>query len=249
MAIWAASPAQWSQATLWADRLSLPLVAEPSGARLLLVVTDTRLELRSVDPEEGGAIYVDFVGGKGGFRRAHGGGLRQPLARAVGLRGNRPLRILDATPGLGQDALVLAALGGVVQMVERSPVVAALLADGLRRLAEGMGQTDALALTLVQADARRVLEGWSGQEGGPDVVYLDPMYPHRDGSALSKKEMRRLRVLVGDDGDAAELLAVALTVARQRVVVKRPRLAPVLGGQPTMAIGSKNTRFDVYLIR
>ncbi len=254
VAVLVESPEQWSQAARWAAQLSLPLttVADPSLARLFLAVTPLRLELRSSDPAEGGAVYVDFVAGKGGFRRQHGGGLRQPLARAVGLRGQRSLTILDATPGLGQDALVLAALGATVQMVERSPVVAALLADGLRRLAEQSDPTGdpPLRLTVVQADARQIWGGDSlrGLRDGPEVVYLDPMYPHREGSALSRKEMRRLRLLVGDDSDAADLLTVALGVARQRVVVKRPRLAPLLGDRsPTMAIYSKNTRFDVYL--
>ncbi|MEO5339677.1 MAG: class I SAM-dependent methyltransferase [Magnetococcus sp. MYC-9] len=254
VAVLAESDAQWSQATALAARLSLPwsTARERPSAELLLTVTSSRLELRSRDPVEGGAIYCEFVTGKAGFRRHHEGGLQQPLARAVGLRGNRPLTILDATPGLGQDAFVLASLGAEVRMVERAPVVAALLADGLRRLADHLRQRGdvPLPLSLTQGDARLVLADLSlTQDERPAVVYLDPMYPHRDGSALSRKEMRRLRRLVGEDGDAAELLAVALTVARQRVVVKRPRLAATLDGRPpSMAIHSKNTRFDVYLV-
>ncbi|MEO5362534.1 MAG: class I SAM-dependent methyltransferase [Magnetococcus sp. DMHC-8] len=253
VAVWSAASGRIAQAAALATRLALPLATTARGnnAPLWLVVTDDRLELRSNDPADGGPVYVDFVAGRGGFRRQHGGGMRQSLARAVGLRGRQPLTILDATPGLGQDAFVLAALGATVQMVERVPVVAALLEDGLQRLQAHTGQTGGrpVALTLLVADARQVLadlaaRGWRER---PEVVYLDPMYPHRDGSALSRKEIRRLRLLVGDDGDAAELLAVALAVARQRVVVKRSRLAPLLGGQaPTMAIYSKNTRFDVY---
>ena len=37
----------------------------------------------------------------------------------------------------------------------------------------------------------------------PDVVYLDPMYPHKTKSALVKKEMRVFQSLVGADEDAA----------------------------------------------
>jgi len=83
----------------------------------------------------------------------------------------------------------------------------------------------------------------------PEVVFLDPMYPHRQKSALVKKEMRLLRQLVGDDEDASDLLVTALARARRRVVVKRPRLAPTLTGPaPGFQIIAPNTRFDVYPI-
>ena len=43
----------------------------------------------------------------------------------------------------------------------------------------------------------------------PDVVYLDPMFPHREKSALVKKEMRVFQELVGADNDADDLLDFA----------------------------------------
>ena len=68
-------------------------------------------------------------------------------------------------------------------------------------------------------------------------------------TSLVKKEMRVLRVVAGDDTDAAELLDIALHCSRKRVVVKRPRLAPILGDAvPSHAITGKTSRFDVYLI-
>ena len=82
----------------------------------------------------------------------------------------------------------------------------------------------------------------------PDVVYLDPMYPHRTKSALPKKEMRLFRLLVGPDDDAARLVAAARAVALRRVVVKRPAGAPFLGDvRPDGRLESKNTRYDLYL--
>ena len=47
------------------------------------------------------------------------------------------------------------------------------------------------------------------------------MYPHRQKSALVKKEMRVFQSLVGADEDADLLLAPALALATV-VVVKRP---------------------------
>ena len=85
----------------------------------------------------------------------------------------------------------------------------------------------------------------------PDVVYLDPMYPHPENkkkSALVKKEMRVFQSLVGADNDADALLAPALIMAKKRVVVKRPDYAEWLDNQkPSMAIETKKNRFDVYV--
>ena len=81
-----------------------------------------------------------------------------------------------------------------------------------------------------------------------DVVYLDPMYPHRDKSALVKKEMRVFQSLVGADLDADGLLAPALALATKRVVVKRPDYAEDLDGvKPNTVIETKKNRFDVYV--
>jgi 16S rRNA (guanine1516-N2)-methyltransferase len=103
-------------------------------------------------------------------------------------------------------------------------------------------------MQIIHADSRDYL-GRLATGHRPDVIYLDPMYPHRDKSALAKKEMRYARALVGDDADARELLAVALTAARRRVAVKRPRGAPVLPGpKPVAEIASANTRYDIYTL-
>ena len=74
------------------------------------------------------------------------------------------------------------------------------------------------------------------------------MYPHRRNSALNSKEMRIIRAVVGDDEDGFALLAAALAAASRRVVVKRPKGAPLLGDQvPSHQVLLKNSRFDVYL--
>jgi 16S rRNA (guanine1516-N2)-methyltransferase len=82
----------------------------------------------------------------------------------------------------------------------------------------------------------------------PDVIYLDPMYPHREKSAAVKKEMRVFQSLVGEDLDADDLLAPAIALAKYRVVVKRPSYAPPLAGKtPSTSINMKKNRFDVYV--
>ncbi|RDH89267.1 MAG: 16S rRNA methyltransferase [endosymbiont of Seepiophila jonesi] len=231
------------------DLLELPVTSlDGSVTDVQLVKTPQRLELHQASG--GGVLYIDFVSGKSAHRRQFGGGRGQPLARAVGLKKGLNPTVLDATAGLGLDAFVLATLGCKVQLVERSPAIAALLQDGLdRALEDAAARQIAARMELFSADAIIFMRGLK-EAYRPEVVYLDPMYPHRKKSALVKKEMRVFRSLVGDDPDAAELLRTARECAIARVVVKRPAKADFLGeAEPTMSIKSPNTRYDVYIKR
>lgn len=122
-----------------ADPGALSLLAQRWGlvsdeaAPLALVLTSDRLELRKRDEPKLGAVYVDFVTGTMAHRRRFGGGRGEAVAKAVGIKGDYLPDVVDATAGLGRDAFVLAAVGCRVRMLERHPVVAALLDDGLRR--------------------------------------------------------------------------------------------------------------------
>lgn len=168
------------------------------------------------------------------------------IAKAVGVQpGIRP-RILDATAGLGRDAFVLASLGCEMTLIERQPLVAALLEDGLQRAALSLEVAPIAArMRLLGGNAIALMQEWQGE--APQVIYLDPMFPHRDKSALVKKEMRLFRPLVGDDLDAPALLAAALELASHRVVVKRPRKAPAIAGsRPSYVLEGKSSRYDIY---
>ncbi len=218
-------------------------------AQFQLQLTSEQLELINREEPKTGAVFVDFVGGAVGHRRRFGGGRGQPIAKAVGLKGGANPEVVDATGGLGRDAFVIASLGCKVTLVERSPIVAALLEDGLNRAKqdEEVGPWIDERLRLVHADAIEWMNALK-EEAFPEVVYLDPMFPHRTKSALVKKEMRLLQQLLGVDPDADSLLPAALRIARKRVVVKRPDDAPYLGErEPTMSITSKKHRFDVYV--
>ena len=74
------------------------------------------------------------------------------------------------------------------------------------------------------------------------------MYPHKQKSALVKKEMRIFQHLVGADLDADELLTPVLQLSRKRVVVKRPDYAEFLA-QKVLHVSreTKNHRFDIYM--
>jgi 16S rRNA (guanine1516-N2)-methyltransferase len=217
-----------------------------------LKFTDTHLELRENSTEKNNRhrpLFVDFISGRNRYRRLHDSNIHQPLARAVGIKpGFRP-HVLDGTAGFGRDGFTLACLGCKVTMVERSPVLGALLQDGLIR---GMQEDEARKIireqiTLKIGDTKEIAKTLFPP---PYSIYLDPMYPNQQKSALNKREMRILRILVGDDQDGAQLLQRSLDFAANRVVVKRPKGAPFLSAHaPTFQIPMKNSRFDVYLTK
>ncbi len=223
--------------------LSVGLPTVPAG-RLLLTVSAGRLELRTSGRRSPGGVTADFLGDLLREVSGAGAGRRRALARAAGLApGERPA-VLDATAGLGRDAFRLASLGCRVTAVERSPIVAALLADGLRRAAADSRAAATVArMTLVAGDARDVLR----RPPAPDVVLVDPMYPPARKSAAPAKELLLLRELLGADVDAGELLAVARGVARRVVVKRRAHDPPLDGRRPDLSWPGRSTRFDVYM--
>ena len=249
LAVSQTDPALADKARTLAAQLGLPLYnpAENTPA-LLLILTPERLELRQTAKGAEGPLFVDFLGGAVDYRRRQTTSRKEAIARAVGLKGGARPMVLDLTAGLGRDSFILASLGCTVQMVERSPVVAALLADGIERARLEPALAEIMArIRLMVGESLEILRTW--QDEHPEVICIDPMYPHRSKSALVKKEMRLIRLLVGDDQDSDALLAAALGVATRRVVVKRSRLAPALRGpEVNFTVSGKNSRFDVYLV-
>ncbi|NVK22268.1 MAG: class I SAM-dependent methyltransferase [Kangiellaceae bacterium] len=195
-------------------------------------------------------MYVDLVAGQVAYRRQHGGGRKQHIAKACGLKSNWQPKILDATGGLGRDAAELRNLGCQLRIIERSPYVASLLQDAIHRAASdttSISQLFTQGFELYHGQSIDLIEQIARTEQ-PDIIYLDPMFPPRNKSASVKKEMRLVKLLVGEDPDANNLLPIAIENAAKRVVVKRPSYAPYLNEQkPSMSIESKGNRFDVYV--
>jgi 16S rRNA (guanine1516-N2)-methyltransferase len=240
----ALAPQFAEQAGAWASRLELPLRADE--AEFALQLGESGLQLQLLGPQAPGPVRVDFVEGGAAHRRQFGGGSGQMIAKAVGIQpGIRP-SVLDATAGLGRDAFVLATLGCDLVLFERQPLIAALLEDGLRRGCEDADVRSIVErMRLRHGNAIELMAQWQGDP--PQVIYLDPMFPHREKSALVKKEMRLFRPFVGDDLDAGVLLERALALASHRVVVKRPRKAPAIDGpKPGYSLEGKSSRYDIY---
>ena len=239
-----------ARAALLRARFGLVRLASAPGTGFYVELGAAGLELRQAGSGAPGPIRVDLAAGPLAHRLRFGGGRGQPLARAVGMRPGFSPQVWDATAGLGRDAAVLASLGSRVLMWERSPVLAALLDDGLWRAArdDRSRQWVGARLQLRFADAIEAMTGVAAADR-PEVVYLDPMYPAANNSALAKKEMRTLQQLLDGDQDSPRLLRAALETATRRVVVKRPKWAGWLADvEPSTRILSPNTRYDVYLI-
>lgn len=234
-----------------AERLGLPWRLYPE-ADLALMQRDGELVLAGDEQRYGKPLKVDFVSGKAAHRRRFGGGRGQLVAKACGLGKAQSPCVVDATAGLGRDAFVLASLGAEVLMIERIPAIFALLEDGLARAHRDPHTAPIAArMRLAHADARCELAQVVATYGfPPQVIHLDPMFPHRDKSALVKKEMRVFRDLAGDDADAPQLLEMALEMVTHRVAVKRPRRAPpIVGSAPQHVIEGKTSRYDLYVKR
>ena len=228
------------QAKSLSTKMQLPIIQNPlhNPPDILLLYSRSGLELHYHKTIQG-KLHIDFQAASLLYRKRHGGGIKQALARAVGIKANTRPTILDATAGLGIDSHLLASFGCKVRMIERSPFLAALLEDALTRIqASNPHLLYGEAVTLIAAPENIV-----------DTIYLDPMYPHRNKSALNKQEMRIIRELVGDDEDVDKVFRAALEHAQKRVVVKRPKGAPqICDKQPSHVIKMKNSRFDVYMI-
>jgi len=236
-----------------AANLKLPLVSRleelPVDAGFCLTLEEDVLCLTNLAADEKVVINVNFSSGSSIHRRLQGGGKNQALGKAIGLNKVPDPYVLDAAAGLGKDAFVMVSLGCTVKMVERSPIVGALLQDGLIRGSEDADIAPLVNnMSLVVADSVEYMQSKSLLQDPPDIVYLDPMYPERKKSAKVKKEMQTLQHLLGHGDDFQLLLDAALACATKRVVVKRPKGAgPLSARAPTHTIESKKTRFDIYM--
>jgi 16S rRNA (guanine1516-N2)-methyltransferase len=176
------------------------------------------------------------------------------LAKAIGAKSmGESTWIVDATAGLGQDAFMLAYMGYKVTLIERSSIVATLLSHAISKVRpDSWAFSTVHRMHLLHRDAKQWLTEQSEMLKStqkPAVVYLDPMFPHRDKKSLSQKSMQILQQLLGQDLDAETLLPLAKSVATERVVVKRHRASPHLCNEiPQIIFEGKSHRFDVYLI-
>lgn len=225
-----AAVASWLDADLWpgppwpTDRLGLVLTRR--GARLHA-------------PGSHSVMGVYWNPGMTAMRLRHME--TDPLVRALSITSGDT--ILDATLGLGHDAMVMASAGAIVEGLEAVPALLYYTLDGLwshRR------------------DLARRISGRCADHGAfladaPDraygAVYLDPLFP-----AHQRRESPQWSPLrVAGRAGAVDMSALreAFRVARERVVMKLPPGAspPPISSELTRGpevVASQRVRFAVW---
>ena len=149
---------------------------------------------------------------------------------------------IDATAGLGEDSLILAAAGFYVKMYEQNPVIYELLCDAKRRAEEDSFLVNIVSrMEIFNADS---VEAMKNAES-PDVILLDPMFPERQKSALVKNKLQVIQSLEMPCANEVDMLYAATMAKPKRIVIKRPPKGEFLASvKPDYSILGKAVRFD-----
>ncbi len=172
---------------------------------------------------------------------------RELIVRAAKIKNEgRELTAVDATAGMGEDSLLLAAAGFNVILYEYDPIIAALLEDTLKR-ASTEKYLDKITAR-IKLKKEYSISAINNIEFVPDVVFLDPMFPERSKSGLIKKKFQLLQQLESPCSDEKELLEAAIKAGPKKIVIKRPAKGAYLAGRkPDYSLEGKAIRYDVFV--
>lgn len=162
------------------------------------------------------------------------------LAKAIGIKKNLGLNVLDLTAGLGRDAFHLACLGAKVIALEKEAMIFKAISS--------QPLPEYINLKFLNEEATSYLRELS-EKNLPDVIYFDPMFPEKKKTALPSKESRLLQKLapLNSTEELVEILNLSLKKSKKRVVVKRPHYAGSVIESPHHVIEGKSVRYDVYM--
>ena len=220
----------------YVERDGQPLQKLLAGFKAMLVFEQTQLRL--VDH----ASSIHFHPGMAYQRiKRLSQGLADPLVEAGRLQPGQ--RILDATLGFGQDALVAATvvgLTGSVTGLEASPILSAFADEGLPTcvLPPGTDLEVAKVLTVHHAEATAWL---ATHQERFDVALIDPMFLHPKRAHPSFSTLRRhaLHAPLTDALIAAVLRCATTAVAK----IDHPASLTALSTQPNSV---RQTRSAVW---
>ena len=191
-------------------------------------------------------LVIDFEQVAVRQRLLRGGRQKEAVARAVMAGLPDGALVFDATAGLGRESMILAHAGANVWSFERQLPIWCILHDGLLRA----GRSRFYPFPVPRLHPLGTIKDYRGAER-PEVIYYDPMFPERAGSAQVKKDMHIFQEVIGADCDNEDFLRAALTLATRRVVVKRPDYAPPLsypGIELSYSVDGGQCRFDCYQV-
>lgn len=155
-------------------------------------------------------------------------------------------KAIDATAGMGEDSLLLAACGYEVTLYEQNPVIAALLRDALRRARKHPVLAQIVErMHLVEGNS---IDQMPKQLESPDLIYLDPMFPARQKSGLINKKLQLIQKLERPCVDEKMLFHAAMQTHPKKIVVKRPLKGACLAeAEPNYTVKGKAIRYDCYV--
>ncbi len=180
------------------------------------------------------------------LHRITDGRLSHEMLVRVAKTGEEKPRAIDATAGMGEDSLLLAACGYDVTLYEQNPVVAALLKDAIRRGRKHpvLGEI-VKRMHLIEGDSIELMKEYPAK---PDLIYLDPMFPARQKSGLIGKKLQLIQKLEQPCPEETDLFEAATKLQPSKLVVKRPLKGPVLAGKtPGYSVKGKAIRYDIYV--
>lgn len=169
------------------------------------------------------------------------------LVKASKIKGIEHPVIIDATAGMGEDSMILAAAGFEVYLFEYDPVIAALLKDALDRAMEIPELKEAAGrMHFTEGNS---IDNMSKLEIAPDVVLLDPMFPARQKSGLINKKLQLIQKLEQPCFQEQELLEAAIMAKPKKIIIKRPlKGANLADRRPSYSIKGKAIRYDCIVL-
>lgn len=230
--------AQRDAAEALAKRVNAPLTEEP-GEKLTLLIDENGVSLTGF----GLSYQGDF---EQMLHRLTGGRLQHEMLVHVSKIKTQQPKAVDATAGMGEDAILLAAAGYDVTLFEQNPVIAVLLSDALRRAKNHpvLGEI-VQRMHLIEGNSIELLPQ-QGEEY--DLIYLDPMFPARQKSGLINKKLQLIQKLEQPCFEEEALMEMAMGMKPGKIVVKRPLKGPYLAGKvPSYTNKGKAIRYDCYV--
>lgn len=170
------------------------------------------------------------------------------LLKAARLK-NEPINlIVDATLGVGIDAILLTNICERLIGFEQNFYIFLLLTDAIYRAKSA----NVLSAQLEKLDIR-----WANSTielpklpEKPEVIYLDPMFDDLSTKSQARKNINFMRKVLKSNSlnlteKSQQLIETSLDVALKKVVAKR-QIRASQDKRTTYQIKGKNIRFDVY---